>query len=213
MTITNRHHTPPRIPFDRVSAAIFALASVVAPTWRLHHIPCDPVGNQNGSNKPTLIAFWHTHLLAGFYAFRKLRPYALISNSRDGTRLSAVLQRWGYTMIRGSSSRNSVSSLRNCVTFLKDGALVTMTPDGPRGPAFEAKTGVAQIACLARVPVKACCVSYSSCWRLASWDRFTIPRPFAHVEFASTIVDPSQVDYDPRRCLELLEPISVGMGR
>jgi lysophospholipid acyltransferase (LPLAT)-like uncharacterized protein len=56
-----------------------------------------------------------------------------------------------------------------------------ITPDGPRGPAYELGPGIvflAQKAGAAVVPIN---MEYSSFWRVNSWDGFILPRPFAKV--------------------------------
>ncbi|MFL5490184.1 MAG: hypothetical protein ACJ8AV_02140, partial [Gemmatimonadales bacterium] len=61
------------------------------------------------------------------------------------------------------------------------GRSVAFTPDGPRGPRRELKPGViaaAQRGNAIVIPVHA---ESDRVWRLHSWDRFMIPRPFARV--------------------------------
>jgi lysophospholipid acyltransferase (LPLAT)-like uncharacterized protein len=64
---------------------------------------------------------------------------------------------------------------------LASGRDVVITPDGPRGPAYDLGPGIiflAQKSGAAVVPIN---MEYSSCWRIKSWDRFIVPRPFARV--------------------------------
>ena len=51
----------------------------------------------------------------------------------------------------------------------------------PRGPAYELGQGIvflAQQSGAAVVPIN---LEYSSCWRVKSWDRFILPKPFSTV--------------------------------
>jgi lysophospholipid acyltransferase (LPLAT)-like uncharacterized protein len=57
-----------------------------------------------------------------------------------------------------------------------------VTPDGPRGPAERVKPGVVAAAQHAGVPIIPATARLSRAWRLASWDRFCIPKPFATIE-------------------------------
>jgi lysophospholipid acyltransferase (LPLAT)-like uncharacterized protein len=61
---------------------------------------------------------------------------------------------------------------------LADGEWVGITPDGPRGPAMVASSGIVTIARLARVPIVP--VTYATSRRrvLDTWDRFYLPLPF-----------------------------------
>jgi hypothetical protein len=58
---------------------------------------------------------------------------------------------------------------------------VVITPDGPRGPAYELGPGIIFLAQKTGAPVVPVDMEYSSCWRIKSWDRFIVPRLFAKV--------------------------------
>ena len=60
----------------------------------------------------------------------------------------------------------------------RNGALVAITPDGPRGPLMRAQEGVARLAFTQGAPVIAVGFSVRWGWHLASWDRFLLPLPF-----------------------------------
>jgi len=63
-------------------------------------------------------------------------------------------------------------------TLAADGN-VLFTPDGPRGPVYQVSQGVIFLAQKSGAPIVPIHMEYSSCWRLKSWDRFVVPRPFA----------------------------------
>jgi lysophospholipid acyltransferase (LPLAT)-like uncharacterized protein len=65
--------------------------------------------------------------------------------------------------------------------ILAAGRDVVITPDGPRGPVYELGPGIIVLAQKAAVPVFPVNLEYSSCWRVNSWDRFILPRPFSTV--------------------------------
>ena len=65
--------------------------------------------------------------------------------------------------------------------ILASGRDVLLTPDGPRGPAYELGQGIIFLAQKTGAPVVPINLEYSSCWRLKNWDRFIIPRPFSKV--------------------------------
>jgi lysophospholipid acyltransferase (LPLAT)-like uncharacterized protein len=60
----------------------------------------------------------------------------------------------------------------------RNGALVGITPDGPRGPRMQAQEGAARLAVSQGVPVIAVAFSVRWGWHLGSWDRFLLPLPF-----------------------------------
>jgi lysophospholipid acyltransferase (LPLAT)-like uncharacterized protein len=58
---------------------------------------------------------------------------------------------------------------------------VVITPDGPRGPAYELGPGIIFLAQKSGAAVLPMNLEFSHCWRLGSWDRFIVPRPFSKV--------------------------------
>lgn len=138
-----------------------------------------------GRDQPFIVAVWHNRLLmlpAAFdLCFPSRRSVGLISASRDGDLVSILIERSGYGTIRGSTSRKGVIALRQLVEALAAGMNVLITPDGPRGPVYEASQGVIFVAQKSGAAVVPLHMEYSSCWRLKSWDRFFVPCPFSKV--------------------------------
>lgn len=134
-------------------------------------------------NQPVIFAIWHNRLLMLPRVFDPTFPtrqsYGLISASRDGDLIAFFIERSGYGTIRGSSSRKGVIALRQLVDTLASNGNVLVTPDGPRGPVYQVSQGVVFLAQKSGAPVVPIHMEYSSCWRLKSWDRFVVPRPFA----------------------------------
>jgi lysophospholipid acyltransferase (LPLAT)-like uncharacterized protein len=130
-------------------------------------------------------ALWHNRLLIFPLVLRRFFPQrqgaALISASRDGDLLADGVQRYGYDVIRGSSSRLGASAILQLTELLASGRDVVITPDGPRGPAYQLGPGIIFLAQKSGAAVLPINLEYSSCWRLGSWDRFIVPRPFSRV--------------------------------
>jgi lysophospholipid acyltransferase (LPLAT)-like uncharacterized protein len=160
----------------------FGLYRLWARTLRLQvEDPHDVVGFVR--KQPVIFAIWHNRLLMLPRVFDPSFPtrqsYGLISASRDGDLIAIFIERSGYGTIRGSSSRKGVIALRQLVETLAAGGNVLVTPDGPRGPVYQASQGVVFLAQKSGAPVIPIHMEYSSCWRLKSWDRFVVPWPFA----------------------------------
>ena len=130
-------------------------------------------------------ALWHNRLLIFPLVLRRFFPNrhgaALISASRDGDLLSDAIHRFDYDVVRGSSSKLGASGLLQLSDVLAGGRDVVITPDGPRGPAYELGPGIIFLAQKTGAPVLPINMEYSSCWRVKSWDRFIIPKPFSKV--------------------------------
>jgi lysophospholipid acyltransferase (LPLAT)-like uncharacterized protein len=130
-------------------------------------------------------ALWHNRLLIFPLILRRFfsnrRGAALISASRDGDLLTDAIRRFGYDVIRGSSSRLGASAMLRLTQELASGSDVVITPDGPRGPAYKVGPGIVFLAQKSGAPVLPMNLEYSRCWRLGTWDRFVIPQPFSKV--------------------------------
>jgi lysophospholipid acyltransferase (LPLAT)-like uncharacterized protein len=130
-------------------------------------------------------ALWHNRLLIFPLVLRRFLPNrggaALISASRDGDLLADAIRRFNYDVVRGSSSRLGASAILQLSEVLASGRDVVITPDGPRGPAYELGPGIIFLAQKSGAAVLPMNLEYSHCWRLGSWDRFIVPRPFAKV--------------------------------
>jgi lysophospholipid acyltransferase (LPLAT)-like uncharacterized protein len=130
-------------------------------------------------------ALWHNRLLIFPAVLRRFFPNrrgaALISASRDGDLLTDAIKRFQFEVVRGSSSRLGASAILQLSEVLASGSDIVITPDGPRGPAYEIGPGIVFLAQRSGAAVLPMSLEYSSCWRAKSWDRFIIPRPFSKV--------------------------------
>ena len=148
---------------------------LLARTWTLNVHGRLPTG-------PSIVAFWHGEMLPAWYAFRALRPVALVSSSKDGSLLSRLLQDWGYGVVLGSSSKGGKEALEQLVAEAST-RIVLLTPDGPRGPAHQAKPGAVVASHRAHVPLVLVRMTSSRTRVFArSWDSFALPLPFATVD-------------------------------
>jgi len=136
-------------------------------------------------NENYIGALWHNRLLIFPFVLRRFFPNrngaALISASRDGELLADAIKRFDFDVVRGSSSRLGASAILQLTDVLASGRDVVITPDGPRGPTYELGPGIIFLAQKSGAPVVPVNMEYSSCWRLKSWDRFILPRPFSKV--------------------------------
>lgn len=125
-----------------------------------------------------IFAFWHGRLLM----FPLLAPtpramHVLISGHNDGVLIARVVAHFGVGAVEGSSSKRSLSSLRELLRLLKEGRNISITPDGPRGPFQQAAPGAAYLARSTGLPIVPVAWSARRAKRLKSWDRFMIPWP------------------------------------
>ncbi|MEY2527356.1 MAG: hypothetical protein QOE73_2127 [Verrucomicrobiota bacterium] len=130
-------------------------------------------------------ALWHNRLLLVAFVLQKFAPHrpgaGLISASRDGDLIAPLIERFGFQVVRGSSSRLGASATLELAGVLNSGRDVLMTPDGPRGPVYELGPGIIFLAQKSGARIQPINMEFSSCWRVNSWDRFILPRPFSKV--------------------------------
>lgn len=136
-------------------------------------------------DRPVAFVLWHNRLflVAEFYRrYRGGRPvYGLVSSSRDGAWLEAFFSHVGMRAVRGSSSKGGREAVGALVGVLRAGHDVGITPDGPRGPCYDFKPGALVVTRETQTPILLVGAEYYSAWRLGSWDRFYLPKPFSRV--------------------------------
>ncbi len=160
----------------RIAAVVFRW---ICASYRISIVNPGVIGAMAGKNY--VLAFWHGSMVVGWYLHRRNGLYALVSQSKDGAILSAVLESWGYTLIRGSSHRGGKEALQEMVDAVRTGKALAITPDGPTGPRRVMKMGAALTAQRAGVPLILVSIGAEKKWQLRSWDRFEIPKPFSRV--------------------------------
>lgn len=135
---------------------------------------------------PVTMLLWHNRLFGVPWLLRvpwpRRRPvHALVSASRDGASLARFFGYLGLHTVRGSSSRFGREALQELITIQRSGRDIAITPDGPRGPVYQLKAGAVLAAKRSGSTLLLFGLEYRSAWRLRSWDRFVIPKPFSRV--------------------------------
>ena len=121
-------------------------------------------------NERYIGALWHNRLLLLPFVIKRYLPErrgaALISASRDGALLADLVERFDFEVVRGSSSRKGASAIRQLAEVIANGRDVVITPDGPRGPAYELGQGIVFLAQQSGAEVVPINMEYSSSWRI-----------------------------------------------
>jgi len=169
------------------------------------------LGPRGKQTKPPLWSLWHETILMSVWYHRDQDVHVMISASRDGELISTIGKFFGYTAVRGSSSRGGQEATREMVDYLKAGKRCAITPDGPRGPRREMKAGAVNIARLTGCPIVPFGFAAEKCWRLKSWDQFIIPKPFSRAVFVYG--EPIQVPKEGGDDQKLQELIQKEMDR
>ena len=152
-----------------------------------------------------IIAFWHNRLFYLPYSVKQnvmKRGHdilAMVSPSQDGELTTRVLTGWGIYASRGSSSRKGTQALREILSHVRLRFQPAIIPDGPRGPRYKVKKGIALLARASALPVLPVSYAAKKAWRLRkSWDAFTIPKPFSPIalEYGAPISIPKTMSIE-----------------
>tara|TARA_B100000945_G_scaffold204488_1_gene164395 strand:+ start:118 stop:723 length:606 start_codon:yes stop_codon:yes gene_type:complete len=134
--------------------------------------------------EPILLSTWHHQglLLAHYIKKNKIPCWAISSTHPDSEILARVLTSWKINLIRGSSTRGWFNVVKKMVNlYKKNSSIIAVTPDGPRGPRKQAKTGAFTVAIKSNAIVFSVSASASKHWSLPSWDKTIIPKPFSTI--------------------------------
>jgi lysophospholipid acyltransferase (LPLAT)-like uncharacterized protein len=133
--------------------------------------------------------FWHGRIAhaTACLPFLGGRPRrVMISLSPDGEFIALAAERIGAPAIRGSTGRKDEAlakggaiAFRAAVKAIAEGAVMLVTPDGPRGPVHVMPDGPIQLAPAARCRAFAVGLAARPAIRLGSWDHGELPLPFA----------------------------------
>ena len=152
-------------------------------TLRMETVSSDEDSDLHDVSEPTIIVPWHNRLFAAGEYVRRYRKgrfcYGLISGSRDGAWLESFYRWSGLRAVRGSRNKRGAGALRDLARLLRSGFDVGITPDGSRGPCYEAKSGALLLAKVSKSPILLLSFEFNSAWRLNSWDEFYVPKPFS----------------------------------
>ena len=156
-------------------------------TLRYHYVDREGIFCPENSSQSVIFALWHNRIFTIPPIWYKSGGYlrktvVLTSASHDGTMLAKAMEVFGIGSIRGSSSRRAVAALIGMKRAIREGYDVCITPDGPRGPRYEFHPGVIKLAESTQSPIIPIHAQYASAWRLKTWDRFVIPKPFSRVD-------------------------------
>ncbi|MFZ3210725.1 MAG: lysophospholipid acyltransferase family protein [Terriglobales bacterium] len=157
----------------------YLVIRVLGPTLR-YNISIEDGGPQHWYVAPVIYPFWHRCLIPACFLWRQKQIAVLTSTSFDGEYIARILERFGYTPVRGSSTRGGVRGLLGMQKELESGHAIAFTIDGPKGPKYVAKPGPVLLARTTGLPIICFHIALEDPWVLGkSWDQFMIPKPFS----------------------------------
>lgn len=128
---------------------------------------------------PLILCFWHEGIFVSTYVFRGQKIGVISSHSFDGEYTGRIISKFNYVPVKGSSSKGAIRAFLGSRRHLEQGNTVAFTSDGPRGPVHIAKPGPVLLASKSGVPLVAFHIAVEKAWRVRSWDRAMIAKPFS----------------------------------
>lgn len=172
---------PPKVRWGARLGALVVRA--LASTWRIRRVGAERLASAREQG-PVIFALWHGEMLVPLWTQRGEGIAILISEHGDGEIIARIAHSLGHATVRGSSSRGAARALLAFTRTLEEGRDVAITPDGPRGPAGEFAPGALAAAQRSGAAIIPLGLHVQSAWRLRSWDRFVIPKPFTKAVLA-----------------------------
>lgn len=126
-----------------------------------------------------ILAIWHEATAYALYLHSGSNFHAASSFSFDGELAARLTHQFNVECVRGSSSKGGAEVLRELEKAIPLVGCVGLTMDGPRGPRRHAQPGLAILSARTGVPVVPLAFAISKSWRLRTWDRMAVPKPFA----------------------------------
>lgn len=162
----------------------------------------------NGS-LPAVYAFWHGRLLMmPMICPPERKMQVMISSHGDGEIIALAMHQFNFGTVRGSTTRGGSDAARNAVKALQAGENVSITPDGPRGPALKVQPGILSIAQIANVPILCAVFGASRHKRARSWDSFMVALPFGKICYhvAGPLFNPTKEELE-KKMVETMEGV------
>jgi lysophospholipid acyltransferase (LPLAT)-like uncharacterized protein len=193
-----------RLAYATLAPSAIAVFRCLWKSYRFEVISGDSVESLADEGRSAILTLWHEAIFTSSWYLQRLaglglRVTYMVSPSVDGELAVGLLRRLDGQVVRGSATRSGVKALHGLYRAIsRDGASPVILPDGPKGPPHECKAGPLLLARVSGVPVLPMACGASSAWRLRTWDRMVIPRPFSRVAIVvgEAQVVPTELDSD-----------------
>ena len=107
----------------------------------------------------------------------------MTSTSKDGQLIDFVIRKFGGATSKGSSTRGGGGALKGLIRLVrKEGRNSSMAVDGPKGPIFEVKSGIFELAKLTKATIVPVGIASEPHFVFQkSWNKARLPKPFAKI--------------------------------
>lgn len=197
---------------------LYTLSQLTRRTGRYHITGFEHVEAAKQAGQPLILAAWHgmTMMLAGFFLghYNLHNLVLILPDDWRGETLTHWAKRLGVTPfpmnLHGDATMSAARKLAELVKLVKKGHDCYITPDGPDGPAYHIKPGVAYIAQKSQAIILPVGAYTRTGYRLNRWDQYVVPRPFSRIAIVigRPIAAPPKVDLTT-----ITEPLTDALHR
>lgn len=112
----------------------------------------------------------------------RLKIATMTSTSKDGQLIDYVIRKFGGATSKGSSTRGAVSALKGLIRLVRSGFNSSMAVDGPKGPIYQVKPGVFELAKLTHATIVPVGIASEPHFVFEkAWNKARLPKPFARI--------------------------------
>ena len=175
--------------------------------------PYGNAGHEVVRDRQYLFCVWHDQLVTAVFSRRGENVTALVSQHQDGSYLADAMTLQNVKTVRGSTTRGGVQALRQLIEATSQ-THVVITPDGPKGPRRELKSGIVFLASHAGRSIIPVACDASRAWRFpAGWSDLQIPKPFSRVIGVCGTPIPIPTGIDREGLAAQVERVTAEMAR
>lgn len=172
-----------------VGNGLYLLSRLTGRTGRYQVEGLEHVQAAQAAGRAIILAAWHgmTMMLAGFFLreFDLASLVLLLPDDWRGMGLAVWARKLGAQPVNvnlhGDGTMAAARQLAQLVRLVKEGKNCYITPDGPDGPAYVVKPGVAYIARKTGAAVLPVGAYTRYGYHLNRWDQYMVPRPFSRI--------------------------------
>lgn len=128
-----------------------------------------------------IYTLWHDSILVPLAkkSLSHAKAAALVSRHQDGAYLAEFMHYCRIRSVRGSTARGGDQALRELMQVENDWNIF-ITPDGPRGPHHQIKSGPVYLASRTGRPIIPAVSHCENAWHIrGSWTGLVVPKPFS----------------------------------
>jgi len=172
------YSTSERFKASAIGWAGYFAVGIIGKTMRWQSVGDEHLKSILDSGHRAIFTFWHGRIFPSTYFWRNRGIVVMTSQNLDGEGIAQCIQRFGFGVARGSSSKGGLRALAQLVKDIRRGKDAAFTIDGPRGPRYIAKQGPILLGFKTGAAILCFHISMKHKIQLKSWDEFQIPLPF-----------------------------------